>query len=273
MTDVYSPLGTVAIVGGCLVVLMLVIRTQQGRNRKLNQEKGLQWLFSLRVLLANVQKHRGLSTGYLNGGGHLERDIASLQQLVSRDIASIANVDEVIEENSRWQGITQHWARLAGNYKTTGVENNLSQHNHLIKNILYLIDDLAQDCELLLLKSASNRPLHLYWRELLAAAEHIGQARAIGTGVSAAAHCDSVSRIRLNFLCQQIENNVQRLWKEIGVDSEQSAKISVLITCIQEQLIVDSPDIDPNVFFRIATDALDGLLAKFDQLVKELQWH
>ncbi len=273
MTDGNSVLMLALAVVIVLLAVTAGLLVERRRARQQRQAKGLQWLASLRVLLGHIQKHRGLTTGLLSGNeAGMVAEIEGLQISVSRDLAAIAMVDLSIEENSRWQGITQHWARLAGNYRHAEPENNLTQHNHLIKNILYLIDDLAQECELLYLKNAANKPLHLYWRELLAAAEFIGQARAIGTGVAAAGSCDNVARIRLNFLCEKIQTNTRRLWSEIGCDKEQLGRINRLITCVNEHLMVTEPDISPTDFFDVATDALDSLLEQFDRLIKEQLW-
>jgi len=43
------------------------------------------------------------------------------------------------------------------------------------------------------------------WRELVTLTENIGQARAIGTGVSVQKHCSSVDKIRLNFLAENMK--------------------------------------------------------------------
>ena len=255
-----------------LVVLVYVVARNKQRQRFERQKKGLKWLSALRELLAHVQQHRGLSNGYLNGGENLGSDIERLQQAISRDLAYATSIDPSLEDNSRWTGITQHWARLAGNFKRLESDNNLSQHNNLIKSVLYLIDDLAQECDLLLLKNRDNVPLHLYWRELLSTAEYIGQARAVGTGVSAASYCDSVSRIRLHYLCEQIERNSERLYKQIGSSQDQTKRIAELISCIKTQLVVDKPTIEAGAYFSLATDTLDSMLAQFDALVKDLQW-
>lgn len=269
-----SSLPLVVVVMGAIasVAILIAIIVSNKRARKERQHRGLQWLATLRALLTHIQKHRGMTNGYLNGSEELIGDIERLQRDVSRDFSNITTVDVGIEDNSLWQGITQHWARVAGNYHNFEVDNNLSQHNHLIKNVLYLIDDLAQECDLLLLKNREQKPLHIYWRELLSAAEYIGQARAIGTGVSAAAHCDSVSRIRLNYLCQKIQSNTERLWEEIGCGSHQTSSVAALIECINHELVCDNPTISPGDFFSIATAAIDSLLEQFDQLIKEQQW-
>ncbi|MAZ86920.1 MAG: hypothetical protein CL693_04705 [Cellvibrionaceae bacterium] len=272
MPEVIVSWGALILVGVGLAILIVAISVRAKRQRKHRQEKGLQWLTCLRSLLSHIQKHRGKTTGYLNGGSHLMGEIEGLQRSVSRDFSSVVSIDDGIDANSRWCGITQHWARLAGNFTGHSPEHNLSQHNMLIKNVLYLIDDLAQECDLLLLKNKKDKPLHLYWRELLSAAEYIGQARAIGVGVSTAAHCDSVSRIRLNYLCQQIEGNTEKLWREIGKDPTQATQVKELLGCIKDKLVLDTPSIPPGEFFNIATEALDSLLDQFDRLVKEQQW-
>lgn len=272
MLELQFPWGLIAAVAIVMGLTVWASNRATLRRRQGRQAKGLLWLSSLRELLSNIQKHRGMSNGFLNGGHDLINDIERLQRNVSRDLSNIASVDDSIEDNSRWQGITQHWARLAGNYQNHDSAYNLAQHNMLIKNLLYLIDDLAQDCDLLLLKNREDKPLHLYWRELLAAAEYIGQARAIGIGVSTAEHCDSVSRIRLNYLCQQIEGNTERLWREIGSDPKQTSCIEKLVSCIHHQLVLDTPSISPSEFFSVATDAIDSLLEQFDRLIKEQQW-
>lgn len=260
--------GVVAI----LIITLILTFTASKKNRRARQAKGLQWLSSFRELLSHIQKHRGLTSGYLNGGASLKLDVELMQSEVSLDLKSITRIDDSIESNSRWCGLTQHWARLAGNYETHTISHNLSQHNMLIKNVLYLIDDLAQECDLLLLKSRDQKPLHLYWRELLSAAEYIGQVRAIGVGVSTAEHCDSISRIRLNYLSEKIEGNTRRLWKELGDDPKQAVCIEQLLECIAQQLVLEKPSVAPSEFFELATAAIDSLLDQFDRLVKDQLW-
>lgn len=257
---------------GVLASFVVLVARNRKQLRSERQLLGLRWLSSLRVVLTHIQQHRGLTNGYLNGNFHSAVDIDQLQNKVSRNFAEMTAIDNSIEDNELWGGITQHWARLAGKYKKIERENNLHQHNQLIKNVLYLIDDLAQSCDLLLLKNRQNKPLHLYWRELLAAAEYIGQARAIGTGVAAAGHCDRISRGRLNYLCRQIEEHTRLLWLEIGSSDSAPEEISRLIVCINNQVLCEAPTIKPDDYFILATSAIDSLLDQFDQLIKEQQW-
>jgi len=259
-------------VGGVLLSFMIIVvfaavRKKQLRERR--QEKGVIWLHKLRLLLSAIQKHRGLTTGYLKGGNDILKDIGPLQVSIHREVSAIVNVGGWMEEHLRWQNINQHWARLSSNYSTNNADNNLLQHNNLIQNILYLIDDMAQEHDLLLLKSVGDKPLHLLWRELLTAGEYIGQVRAIGTGVAAAQHCDSVSKIRLTYLCKKIEENTQRVWSKIRPDEHHLHKVSELLSCVNDQVMREQPTISSSEYFKIASDALDSIHSQYDYHIEQ----
>jgi len=248
-------------------------RRRRLSNLRQRQKVGLSWLQSLRVLLADMQRHRGLTTGYLNGDVTLKHDIEQLQHSVGRDITKISAIDPWMEANGRWHAITQHWARLAGRYAKNTAENNMNQHIALIQNLLYLIDDMAQEHELLSLCGRDGKPLRLAWRELLLAAEFVGQARALGVGITTSQRCDSVNRIRLKYLCQKVEENTARVWQQITPVNDSEAKVEALLSCINSDIIKDRPTIAPQAFFLLASDALDGLHGHYDQIVEELKWH
>lgn len=266
----------IAMVAGLLFVLVTAIvleRKRRIRSQRQRQKVGLSWLQSLRVLLADMQRHRGLTTGYLNGDLALKHDIDQLQHTAGRGIKKISAMDPWMEGNGRWQAITQHWSRLAGRYANNSAENNMNQHNALIQNMLYLIDDMAQEHELLILRSREDQPLHLAWRELLLAAEFVGQVRALGMGITATQRCDSVNRIRLKYLCQKVEENTAKVWQQITPMHDSDTKVETLLSCIHRDIIKDRPTIVPQAFFLVASDALDSLHGQYDQIVEELKWH
>lgn len=255
-----------------IVVLLLMIMSFSLVKRKKIKSKqaiGLQWLESMRLLLAYIQKHRGTSNGFLNGKREFLNDIKQLHTKIETTIVKIVAIDSSIKEKERWVSILNHWERIEANYQSFEADNNLVQHNQIIKNLLYLIDDVAQECELLVLNDQYQNPLHIYWRELLTAIEYIGQARAIGTGVSTIASCSSVSRIRLQYSCQKIESNTKALWKEIGSNKQQETCIQQLLECINKDLIGDKVTIKPHDFFAIATEAMEALFEQFDQMIDE----
>ncbi|WP_156491858.1 MULTISPECIES: hypothetical protein [unclassified Oleiphilus] len=60
--------------------------------------------------------------------------------------------------------------------------NNIEQHNRLIINLLYLIENQAESY-LPMLSFGRDSGLDVIWKELLETIEAIGQTRAIGMGV------------------------------------------------------------------------------------------
>tara|TARA_B100001063_G_scaffold101187_1_gene94491 strand:+ start:651 stop:1472 length:822 start_codon:yes stop_codon:yes gene_type:complete len=253
------------------LVLLVIITTSISKKRKTKAKQilGLDTISNMRLLLAYIQKHRGMSMSFLNGGTNFTADINQIHLKIDEATAQIMALYPAVSDNQRWIGLIDHWGRIKENYPSFEVDNNFEQHKKIIKNLLYLIDDIAQDCELLLIKNKQQKPIHIYWRELLTAAEHIGQARAIGVGVSTMASCSSVARIRLKHSCQKIEDNTQSLWKEIGRDKQQEICISKLIDCITNDLMSDNVTIAPKDFFSIATNAIESLFMQFDLMIRD----
>ncbi|MEC8427004.1 MAG: nitrate- and nitrite sensing domain-containing protein [Pseudomonadota bacterium] len=262
------------VTGGALITALAVVLHIHMRKQQLaRQMLGLSWLQSLKSLLSNIQQHRGLSSGYLNGETELLAQIQSLQGQVSRDIDAIRRVDEWMENNDRWIGINQHWARLAGNFKHNAPENNLHQHNMLIQNILYLIDDMALHHGLLRLKVQEGKPFYLLWRDLLSASEYIGQARAVGMGVTARGGCDSISRIKLNYLSKKIDENTSAVWRELDVSDQCRSSTQDLLNVIRTEVVMEEVALSPKQYFTQASRALDALHNEYDSLIESVRWH
>ncbi|GAA5316563.1 MAG: hypothetical protein AseanaTS_17670 [Candidatus Pelagadaptatus aseana] len=255
-----------------LIVVAALLRHNYVKQRYERQMAGLSWLQSMKRLLSHIQQHRGLSNGYLNGSMDLLAEIQSLQVQVSRDISDICQVGEWVEKSERWQNINQHWARLAGNFRHNEMENNLLQHNKLIQSVLFLIDDMALHHGLLSLKIQGDKPFYLLWRDLLSASEFIGQARAVGTGVAAKGECDSISRIKLNYLCKKVSENTDSVWSQLRTDQQCIDATNELLDCVKRQIILDQVSMPASQFFDLASKALNGLHDQYDQLIEEVRW-
>lgn len=253
-----------------IVTTLLWAFRQRNKQRRARQKIGVLWLTQLRALLAHVQQHRGLSMGYVNGHTELLSQIRSLQQTIKHDISTIVAVDSWMLGNERWVNIQQHWERLPQYLTTTTPANNLMQHNQLIQSILYLFDDMAQAHELLLMQQ-QNESLHLSWRELLVAGECIGQARALGIATLAKAQCDSVTKIRFQYLCQKICDTTASSWRHMPPGDLQTSTVQKLLTCISKDIMQDKPSISVSEYFAVATQALDSLYLQYDAIVERLR--
>lgn len=254
------------IVPGLALITAVVAVTQRKRREEELFRKGITYLKNLRQLLMHIQQHRGLTNSFLSGNVSVETEIERLEILIKKEIDDVEIIDGWMQENTKWESILDHWTRLNVNFKTTDAESNLKQHNLLIANLLYLIDDLAYAHHLgkLGLVAATDTD----WRNLLSIAEFVGQARALGMGAVSKGYCSSVLRIQLNHLRVKIESNISRSWPEAT-----QRDFHYLLSVIQHQVIIDEPTITPAEYFRLASVCIEHMLREFDRQIEKIQFH
>lgn len=247
---------------GVLLFLIVSLR-RKNQHILLRFTQGVAYVKSLRNLLTLIQQHRGLTTGFINGNLSAEPDIAALAAKIKTTITDIEASGNWIRANLKWFSLTDHWTRLGLSYSQGDSDKNFKQHNILIANLLYLIDDVADAHHL---PKVTNSATNADWRYLLSIAEYIGQARALGTGVAAKGECSSVLRIQLNHLRNKIEASIEASWpKNSRLDIQQ------LLRCIETQLIVERPSIQADDYFSLATRCIGHVLNQFDHQIDCLQ--
>lgn len=229
------------------------------------QLQGVRWLQAMRILLTHIQKHRGLSAGIISGDRSLLPQLEEVQHHISRDLVHIAGVGDWVKDNVNWLAVTAHWARLAGRLNTMGLFNNIDQHNRLIKNILVFIDDIAS--EHYLTKDVRGAPNN--WRELLAAAESVGQARALGTALTAGGrYFEFALKTRAELI--QVMLGLEDLIEKTELPLAQRHAVSDLLNYIKTRILV-SDHASSAEFFISATECLDCILLAFDTELNRVQ--
>ncbi len=249
---------------GFLIFLMVSLRRKK-RQATLLFSQGIEYIKLLRSLLTYVQQHRGLTTGFINGNHAAKPDIEALNVRIKRMMEDVETTGVWMAENVKWSSLVDHWTRLGMSYLQGDADKNFKQHNILIANLLYLIDDVADAHHL---SKLTGDAMDTDWRYLLSIAEYIGQARALGTGVAAKGECSSVLRIQLNHLRNKIASSVDSSWPE-----KSRIEIHYLLRCIESQLIVDKPSIDASEYFRLATRCIEHVLEQFDRQIERLQYY
>lgn len=227
--------------------------------------RGIHYLKRLRTVLMHIQQHRGLSNSALNGNAQVEDDINKIESIIAREIAEISAINGWVRENPKWESILDHWQRIQSTYKSLESEANLKQHNSLIANLLYLIDDLAYAHHLG--RSGFIDTSETNWRNLLFITEYIGQARALGMGVVSRGFCTNVLRIQLNHLVVKIGSNINSSWPE-SIQHDFRSFLDV----IERQVIVDPPSITPAEYFQLATACINHVLREFDRQIEKIQF-
>lgn len=249
---------------GVLVFLALFIRHSKRLREHLFMQ-GIHYIKPLRLLLTNVQRHRGMTTGYINGNLQAKAEIEATSLLVEQNLQHIKSFGSWMINNTKWTSLVDHWARLGKAYEQCDADNNFRQHNILIANILYLIEDVAEEHGLLKNSGGSS---DTDWRHLLSIAEYIGQARALGMGVAIKGECTNVLRVQLNHLRHKIACNIEPSWPE-----KARTEINYLLLCIDTKLVVDQPSIQAAEYFNLATRCIEHVLEQFDQQIDQLQFY
>ena len=252
-----------------ILILFFTALLYNANKRIKRQRENLILLRHFRLLLSLFQKHRGLSNGFMNGGKHLSDEIKTIHKNSSLTIKDIANFTHQIDIDERWESITEHWSRLSNSYTTNSIENNLLQHNTLIRSCLFLMDDIEHSHELQLFKFKFSKNRKLLWQDLLYASEYIGQARALGTGVTALGTCSVANKITLTYLCNKIIDKTHTIWIDNPPSNKQKKNMDQFIYCLNQQVMKEQSTIKTDNFFAIASAALNGLHDQYDVIIEQ----
>ena len=248
------------------LLLFLFWRTRQARKQQIKRyQQGISLLQLLRVTLTKTQQHRGLSNGFLHGDRSTQGKISQLQREIAQQSVLLETNSRWLVDNERWLAIKDHWQRLSTHYINHQPSYSLAQHNKLILSILHLIEDCAEQHHLQELGLQEQTSIEHLWKSLLFNAEFIGQARAVGTGVTTAKRCRSVERIRLKYLHSKLSDYHHSL-----SGAACSRALSSLLTTIETEVIINQPKISSSKYFNLATRALETSMKEFDQGLSEL---
>lgn len=269
--------------GAALVLLALLFYGLHRRLRTQKQQQiqaNIRQLALLRALIAALQRHRGLSNGVLCGDQSLSQDLASTRQELDRTIRSAQQLAS--SHADAWNGLIDHWSRMRDG-RSSDAANNLAQHHLIIRNSIFLMEDVASEVDL------SNGRAELgylpcIWREVVQAAEWAGQARALGTGIAAAGQSSAEQRVRLRFLYQKIQLLAASAFATLQGHAAQHPQgealrlaqceqvVADFLACIEQELLgQEQPLIAAKAYFQRATQAIDGLFALVDTALSQLQ--
>jgi len=247
-------------------VFVVFLRKRAKAHLRETQIVGIIWLAHLRTFVSRAQRHRGLSTAYINGNSDRSRELENLSRSISGDIKRISDVGIWITENDNWNAIVEHWQRLADSYKTnSSSENNLIQHNRLIQNTLYLIEEMSDEHALLEIKYDQSESIEFLWKDLLHAIEYLGQARAVGSGITAKHSCSSVERIKMNYLHKKIEENCLGVTQYLPQGHIAEQEVRTFLSTIQRDLLAHRCMLDTTQYFDMATKTIEFLYEQYDK--------
>ncbi|QIR15601.1 hypothetical protein [Shewanella aestuarii] len=274
----------IALISTLIVIGLFIgwVKYQQ-RKQLTKQLAGIALIKGLKKLIVLLQKHRGITAGIVSGDKSMQLLLGDVRSTIRQQMNDLQLVSGLIQ-HERWLIFLEHWQKLQPKSLIISVDNAYKQHTLMISNLLFLIEDKSNE-HLLSADYLSDFPhIDLVWRELLHAAECIGQARALGTSAAAANHCTSLVQVRLNFLYQKIENSQLLIFERVAQSrytldmalqsqlGEAQERVSDLTRMIKQHILTQAKIvIPPQAFYDLASDALDAFIAVFDAQVARLE--
>ena len=266
-------------------IILLINRRARNVSVMLDFNKSIQLVGALKNLLVQIQKHRGLTTAYLDGGEEeFIPAIRDKRSLADKIWVSLVSDNPSLIEDSLYLGIKDHWERLKKRWPNRSVDNNIEQHNRLILNLMRLIESQEED-NILFVELLREQGLDLSWKTLLETIEMLGQIRAIGTGIVSSGKSKVLERNKMMFLVERVDGQLNKIsdsfeQSSMANNSDEIRHYLILSTKKSNMLcalIVEKfekpriQDLSANQFFDLASTAIESLSSLFDCVILALQ--
>jgi len=197
-TRKFAIMGALALVAIVVLLASLYHSLHRVIDHSQRELAGIEAIKPFLNSVRQIQIHRGLSYGVLNGNNEMKEKRAAKEKEVAAALQAIESKQPELHDHPAWNKIKEGWA----NIQKDGLEwlgrENFMAHNRLIEDIFHLQTIVADEYRL------TNDPdidiaylIAVSTRNLPEAIESMGQLRALGTG--------ALTRATPLLLVQQVE--------------------------------------------------------------------
>ena len=283
------------LLGSAMAVVMLVLlfTVYVNLNRDIqtasNELVGLQMLKPVNKMTQFMQQHRGLSSGVLNGNEAMKDKRAAKEKEVSEFVAaSEAALSPKLRDSANWKKIRQDWQEISTQGLTWTAPENIKRHSAMIRNVLVMMVDIADETELTL-----DPLMDTYYfmdtvvSKMPAMLEPLGITRARGTGVLTKKELTPQMRIDIATVIAQMESTLgaqnQNIEKVVryapalqaglsGPAKEFSNGAEKIFALVRSDILGETFATDPKDYFAQTTAVIDlGYKAMFDVLIPQFE--
>ena len=276
-----------------IVMLVLLFTVYVNLNRDIqtasNELAGLQMLKPVNRMAQFMQQHRGLSSGVLNGNEAMKEKRAAKEKEVADVVAaSEAALSPRLRDSANWKKIRQDWEDIRTQGLSWAPPENLKRHTAMIRNVLVLMVDVADETELTL-----DPVMDTYYfmdtvvSKMPAMLEPLGITRARGTGVLTKKELTPQMRIDLAALIAQMDSTLNaqnaNIAKVVRYSPALEAALSVpakefsdgaekIFALVRSDILGESFATDPKEYFALTTQVIDlGYKVMFDVLIPQFE--
>lgn len=237
---------------------------------------------ALLALVARLQQHRGLSSGWLAGNADFEarmlgkrREIDSMLADLGPRIAKESEQARPCVTRNDFSLFRFKWRSLLDSLGNGSVEQNIAQHGHLIGMLLDWLAAIGEArIELTTPKRLPVGVVRNYAQRLPSLSEYLGQARAIGSSVAAKGGCAAVARVRLMFLIARSESLLEQACASGNLGfagGRAKSAVELMAQTIRQSLLAPAGiTLSADAYFTVASQAVDSVLEWASQCGREI---
>lgn len=273
-----------------VMAFFLVVEVNERLGFLQSEQNGIQYLALLRKPLDDIQQHRGMNAALLKGDASFAGRIQQRQREIDDHFAKLAELQKraggALDLGRQLNALQQEWGRLKSAASGMTPAQSFQDHVNLIKSIIKVIGDMADQSHLLF----DSDPVHHYLVDMLverlpALTEAMGQSRAIGSGIAASGQFTSESwahlAIRVDRIREAEEAMLHGLGKVMEIRSElqqriqrpketASKAVAAYLSLIQSMLDRNEVNTTAEEIFAKSTAAINDVYLLFDTLVPVL---
>jgi hypothetical protein len=232
--------------------------------------------------MQQIQRHRGLSSGWLAGDAGFAERLATKQAAIAvllPEIKVLARralwLDESFLSSNQLALFAFRWQCLLDELPGLTPEQSIARHNQTISRILEWLAALGeQHIERRHQQDGRIGFAHNFSCRLPQLTECLGQARAIGMSVAARRTCTPVARVRLMFLIGRAEALFeQAVAASDGVTESGECRqaIVILAATVRTRMLMSSGVVvGSSEYFALATTAIDAVYAWIEACAQHL---
>jgi len=185
-----------------IVTMYMLVSEQLAKIRQLESELvGVEQIRDLMPLMLQVQQHRGLVNGYLNGNAEAKDRVGAKQQEIAQLIDQIETdfrKDKLPETYDAWLSVRDEWEALRQSYESLEAGESFDRHSGLVGRVHDLMIGSADESGLTLTDGIdSYYTMRLIVQELPELIEGTAVIRGRGNGVLAAKTLPEDLRLKL----------------------------------------------------------------------------
>ncbi|MCB5195821.1 methyl-accepting chemotaxis protein [Deefgea salmonis] len=247
-----------------------------------NERVGLQYANIMRDVVDQLQRHRGLTTAFLQGKTDFAPAITESEQKLKTAIDQVKKqlaTTPLTPIPEKWQKLETEITPLLTQWQQSS--DNFQQHSRVIAHSIALLGDIAHYSGLSLDPESDSYYLQdIYFANLMPATETLAKARGIGTRLATektATPEDAIQMSTLAVLTQQTAEQINKKLSRTSVEKLKAAgktsgeQLNQTAQYLQTGFANTEIKVDPAAHFALLTRNIDALNQFSVQVIAEIE--